>query len=109
MKIILRDKSTYPVKGFGFVTFHLDYGEIVLLHDVMYVPGLKKNLVSIFSLEDKGMRVTFIRGKVLSWTMKYCMRDAFTLRSRIEGLYRVNGRPVRVILHDSNHQSELWH
>lgn len=60
-KIILGDNSTYLVKGFGSVTFHLDYGEIVHLHDVMYVLGLKKNLVSIYVLEDKGMRVAYIR------------------------------------------------
>lgn len=37
------------------------------------------------------------------------MRDALTLGSRIEELYRVNGRPMRAMVHDSNHQSELWH
>lgn len=42
LKIILGDDFTYPMKGFGFVSFHLDYGEIVHLHDVMYVLGLKK-------------------------------------------------------------------
>lgn len=64
--IFLWDNSTYPMKGFGFVPFHLDYGEIVLLHEVMYVSRLKKNLVSISSLEDKGMRFAFTRGKVLT-------------------------------------------
>lgn len=97
------------MKGFGFVKFHLDFGESVLLHDVIYVPGLKKNLVSISTLEDKGMRVAFIRGKVLTWPMESCMRDAFTLGSRIEGPYRVNGRPMQAMVHDIKHQSELRH
>lgn len=35
------------------------------------------------------------------------MRDAFTLGSRIEGLYRVNGIPLQALVHDSNHQSEI--
>jgi len=60
--------------------------EIVLLEDVMRVPRLKKNLVSISSLEDKEMRVVFIRGKVLTWPMESHMMDDFTLRSIIEGL-----------------------
>ena len=32
--------------------------------DVMYVPGLKKNLVSVMMLEDKGYDVVFSKGKV---------------------------------------------
>ena len=32
--------------------------------DVKYVPGLKKNLVSIAILEDKGYYVVFSKGKV---------------------------------------------
>lgn len=39
LKTILGDNCTYRVKGFGYVSFH-DYGEIVHLHDVMYILGL---------------------------------------------------------------------
>lgn len=46
LKIIFGDNCTYLVKGFGSVTFYLDYGETVLC-DVMYVLGLKKNIISI--------------------------------------------------------------
>ena len=82
---------------------------IKCLHDVMYVLGLKKNLVSISALEVKGMRVAFIRGKVLTWPMESCMRDAFTLGLRLGGLYGVNGRPIWALVRVNNHQSELWH
>lgn len=102
MKIILRDNSTHPVKGFGYVKFHLDFGESILL-------GLKKNLVSISTLEDKGMRVAFIKGKVLTWPVGSPIRDAFTLGSRFEGLYRVTRRPLLALVNDIDHQSELWH
>jgi len=44
----------------------LDLGEDIHLHDVLYVPGLKKNLVSIYAAKDKGMKVVFIKGKVLT-------------------------------------------
>lgn len=67
LKIILGDNSTHPVKGFGCVKFQLNSRESVLLHDVMYVPGLMKNLVSISALEDKGMRVAFIKGNFLTF------------------------------------------
>ena len=35
------------------------------LRDVLYVPGLKKNLVSISTIEDGGFWVTFRDGHVL--------------------------------------------
>lgn len=72
LKIILGDNCTHPVKGFGSIKFHLDSGDSILLHDVMYVSGLKKNLASIFALEDKGMRVAFIKGKVLGLLDPIC-------------------------------------
>jgi hypothetical protein len=33
--------------------------------DVLYVPGLKNNLLSISALDKKGFRVAFIDGEVL--------------------------------------------
>ena len=38
------------------------------MKDVLYVPGLQKNLLSISRLEKKGFRVTFIDGQVLMQT-----------------------------------------
>jgi len=109
LKIIFRDNSTHPVKGFGFTKFHLNYGESIFLHDVMYVPRLKKNLVLISTLEDKGMMVSFIKGKVLTWPIGSHIRDAFTLGSRFNRLYRIISRPLLALVHDTNHLIELWH
>lgn len=65
-------------------------------------------MVSIYALEDKGMRVAFIKGKVLTWPKESGMKDAFTLGSRVEGIYRVNGRRLLAMVHKNNHQSEIW-
>jgi hypothetical protein len=35
-------------------------------HEVLYVPGPKKNLFSISVMEDKGYEVNFQRGKVFT-------------------------------------------
>ena len=79
LKIILGDNSTHFVKVFGSIKFDLNLEESIFIHDVMYVPRLKNIFLLIFSLEDKGMRVTFTRGKVLTWPIGSPMRDAFTL------------------------------
>ena len=109
MKIIHGKNSTYPIKGSSFVSFHLDQGKTLTLQEFLYVPSLKKNLMSISTIEDKGMIVAFINGKVLTWPSRSNMRDALTLGSRCEGLYKINGRPIHALIHDINHQSELWH
>jgi len=64
LEIILGDNATYPVKGIGTVTPHLNQGQTLYLQEVLFVLDLKKNLVSIFAMEDKGFKVTFVDGKV---------------------------------------------
>lgn len=109
MKIILGDSATYSLKGFGTVKFDLDYGDFFILPEVMYVLEQKNNLVFISSLEYKCMRVAFIKGKNYTWSQKYHMRVGFTLGSRVEGLYRVNGRHLLAIAHETNYKKELCH
>jgi hypothetical protein len=65
-KVDLGDKSTYPVEGFGQASVKLKTGNNVHLRNVLYVPGLENNLVSISFLEYKGNRIAFVDGKVLS-------------------------------------------
>jgi hypothetical protein len=37
------------------------------MKDILYVPGLKRNLLSISALDKKGYRDAFIDGEVLMW------------------------------------------
>jgi len=41
------------------------------LQDVLYAPDLKKTLVSILVMEDKGFKVAFIDGKVRVWKINF--------------------------------------
>jgi len=45
------------------IVFQREHGAPLTLTDVKYVLGLKKNLVSITMLEDKGYDVLFSKGK----------------------------------------------
>ena len=107
MEIILGDNATYPMKGIGIVTLHLNQGQTLHLQEVLYVPDLKKNLASISTMEDKGFKVTFVDGKVR--VQKRNPRDAFTLGFRIEDLYQVGGSLLGAMTRDTSLQSELWH
>jgi len=64
MRIEMGDDKRYCVSGVGIVAFQKEHGAPITLTDVKYVHGLKKNLVSIVMLEDKGYDVVFSKGKV---------------------------------------------
>ena len=49
-KVKLGDDYQYPIKGWGESSYKLDSGKSVKMKDVLYVPGLKKNLLSISTL-----------------------------------------------------------
>ena len=49
------------------------------MKDVLFVPGLKKNLLSISALDAKGMRVAFINVHVLMWPKGKTIDDAVVI------------------------------
>ena len=63
MHIEMGDDGRYISIGLGTVNFQREQGAPLTLRDVMYVPGLKKNFVSIAMLEDRGYDVIFSKGK----------------------------------------------
>ena len=61
-KVSLGDDYQYPIKGIGESSYKLDSGTSMKMKEVLYVPGLKNNLLSISALDKKGYRVAFIDG-----------------------------------------------
>jgi hypothetical protein len=55
LHVVLGDNARYNVKGLGTSTFQLDYDIPLQLSEVLYVPRMKRNLVSISALENKGL------------------------------------------------------
>ena len=66
LKIIIEmgDDGKNHVLGEGKVVFQREHGARITFTNVKYVPRMKKNLVSITMLEDKGYDVVFSKGKV---------------------------------------------
>ena len=52
----LGDDSTYKIEGVGSTSLQLDSGTVLHIDDALYVSGLKKNLLFVVGLEDKGYR-----------------------------------------------------
>ena len=66
-QVELGDDSTYNIEGVGSTSLQIDSGTVLHIDDVLYVPGLKKNLLSVAGLEDEGYRVLFMDKNVLLW------------------------------------------
>ena len=64
MHIKMGYDGRYSHRDIDTITFQRDFGSPLTLRDVMYIPGLKKNLVFVAMLEDKGYDVIFSKGKV---------------------------------------------
>ena len=63
MHIEMGDDGRYSATDIGTITFERESYNPFLLKDVMHVLGLKKNLVSVAMLEDRGYDVVFSDGK----------------------------------------------
>ena len=65
-KVKLGDDYQYPIIGSGEASYKLDSRKSLKMKDVLYVPVLKKNPLSISSLDAKGKRVAFVDGQFLA-------------------------------------------
>ena len=52
VEVVLGDDSVVSAIGRGTITFQRESMSPMVLRDVLYVPGLKKNLVPISMIED---------------------------------------------------------
>jgi hypothetical protein len=63
--VTLGDDYQYLIKRVGESNYKLNLGNSMKMKDILYVPGLTKNLLSISALENKGFRFAFIDGEFL--------------------------------------------
>jgi hypothetical protein len=81
----------------------------LLLSEVLYVPRMKRKHVFVSALDDKGYKVTFSKGKVLTWHENSNMNFAQVIGVRENSLYRLTVRSIQALLHDTISLSKLWH
>ena len=64
------------------------------MKDVLYVPGLKKNLLSISALDAKGIRVAFVDGQVLMCPKGNIIDYSAVIGEQEGDLYKLKGQPI---------------
>eukprot|EP00253_Pinus_taeda_P009654 PITA_09654 len=99
-RVELGYNHSYVVKGVGKASIEMESGNNVHLSNVLYIPGLKKNLVPISCLEDKGDRVAFVYGKVLVWSKVSSIDDARVIGIHDGKLYRLISQSNQALVHD---------
>ncbi|MCO5611034.1 hypothetical protein L7F22_065284 [Adiantum nelumboides] len=58
-KVTCANNASNPIKGVSKILITISEGSDLCLPDVLYVPGIKKNLLSVSSLAMNGLRVIF--------------------------------------------------
>jgi hypothetical protein len=63
----------------GESTYKLDLGTPMKMKDVLYVPSLTNNFLSISTLNKKGFMVAFIDDEALMWTKGKTIKDVIVI------------------------------
>ena len=79
------------------------------MKDVLYVPGLTKNFMSISALDKKGFRVAFIDGEVLMWPKWKTIEYAIVIEKEEGGMYKWKGHLDASLTHSTDIPCEIWH
>ena len=108
-QVELGDDTTYKIEGVGLASLQLDSGTILHIKDIPYVPSLKKNLLSVVSLEDKAYKVIFMDRKVLLWAKNEKLSSAELIGVREEGLDKASENSTQALVHNTVDPCDLWH
>ena len=110
VEVVLGDDSAVIVVGRGTITFQRESMSPIVLRDVLYVPGLKKNLVSISMIEDRGLGVSFLDGHVHVFPKTTGQSASYTIGVKYGKLYKLLFQPQHALAHSSGRElCELWH
>jgi hypothetical protein len=109
VQVELGDDAKYLVAGVGTIPFQLESGNYLDFDDVLFVPSLRKNLLSISVMEDKGFAMEFKNQQVLIRSKESSPDTTQVMGVREGKLYRLQREPIRALVHDSDILCKLWH
>eukprot|EP00253_Pinus_taeda_P009124 PITA_09124 len=107
-KIYLGDDNGYQIKGHGVISVKLPNGKISHLSNVLYVPGIKKNLVSVSMMADQDMHVEFFKTHCV---IKDCRNEIVATGMRVGSLYRLDAKSIskQAMVAGESTTEQLWH
>jgi hypothetical protein len=82
------------VRGVGNVRFQLEFGGLLEIDGVLFVPGLSVNLLSVSALQDVGYCVLFKRNHVFIYREGVDPVELQLIGNRVNRLYMLRGQPM---------------
>ncbi|MCO5594535.1 hypothetical protein L7F22_048567 [Adiantum nelumboides] len=113
-KVTCANNASYPIKGVGKILITISDGSDLCLPDVFYVPGIKKNLLSVSSLAKNGLRVIFEDDRCIVRDREngYSLITTGTLENGLFVLDRYE-KQIQACIAETKTQAmqdaELWH
>jgi len=104
----LADDAKYAMKGERTILFQLESSGSLEAHDVLYVPRLKKKLLSVSIMKNKGFVVIFRKAKELTHSKRASPNIKVSIGVREGNLYRSRAKLVQPLVHDNDNLCELW-
>jgi hypothetical protein len=87
--IYLGDNRSHKIRGYGVICVNLPNGQMKQFHNVLYVPGIKKNLISVSTITDQNLNVEFMQSKCFVKDIQNHYKVIAT-GTRIGGLYKLD-------------------
>lgn len=95
VEVELGDDRVVSTVGRGTVAFQRESRPPLRFRDVFYVPGLKKNLISVSTIEDKGFEVRFRDGRVYILPRGASFASTKVIGTWCGKLYKLDFRPCQ--------------
>jgi hypothetical protein len=89
--------TKHAVKGSGIVPFQMESGGMLRVMDVLWVPELRRSVLSVSTIEKKGFDVLFQDGQALIKPRGSSSDTTTVLGVRESNLYRLKGQPMRAM------------
>jgi hypothetical protein len=111
-EVVVGDDQEVKVASCGTISFLREPFPPMTLIEALYVLGLKKKLVSVSTIEEKGYEILFHDGQVPLFPKGSSITSAKVIGTRHERLYKFLFQPVRELIHSTSNNSdlcEIWH
>ena len=112
VEVELGDDRVVRAVGRGTVAFQRESRPPLRFRDVYYVPGMKKNLILVSTIEDRGLEVLFRGGRVYILPKGASFASAKVIGTRVGKLYKLDFQPMAALVSSggsNEHLCELWH
>jgi len=98
--------TKHAVRRSGTVSFRLESREVLRVSNVLWVPELRRSVVSVSEIEKKGYHILFQDGHVFFVPRRSSFRSAVVFGVRKGNLNRLRGQPMRTMANSGRETNE---